>query len=189
MKFARTVILLCLVPGWSALAELNLSPQLESFDLEGFKTSQLAFDNGRSQKATYQPPRDWKCTGGSDYLALQPGKLSQTAARVTKLAASESVALDDGGREQLKQKALLSLPEGSQKIEVKSEQIDPLQIDGMHTYLIELKYVYFGETFRCYSLTLDRKPEALNFRLSCREKDYEELRKAFQTSLCTWQNL
>jgi hypothetical protein len=138
---------------------------------------------------SYQPPRDWKCTGQKNQLNVQPDKLSQASARVIKLPESEVITLDEGGKAELKRKALQSLPDGSQDAEVKSEQVDPMQIDRLHTYLIELKYVFFGEKFACYSLTVDRKPHALNFRLTCREKDYDQLRRAFEASLYTWQNL
>ena len=189
MKLAWIALITGMVPLASALAELDLSPQPESFDLDGIQISQLAFSNGRQPKVSYQPPRDWKCTGGRDQLVLQPIALAQATAKIIKLPLSETIALNEAGREELKRKALLSLPEGSQDAEVISEQLDPVQIDGLHTYRVELKYVFFGEKFACYSLTVDRKKQALNFRLCCREKDYEDLRNAFEKSLCTWQNL
>lgn len=173
----------------TASAELDLSPQPDSFDLDGIKIPQVTFENGRMPKVSYQPPRDWKCTGQKDQLIIQPTKLSQASAKVVKLPEGEVITLDEGGKEQLKQKALLSLPDGSQDAEINLEQLDAMRIDGWHTYLIELKYVFFGEKFACYSLTVSRKPQALNFRLTCREKDYGELRRAFEASLYTWQNL
>ena len=176
----------CLV--MTAKAELDLSPQPETFDLDGIKIPQLTFANGHEPKASYQPPRDWKCTGTKDQLILQPENLSQASAKVTRLPEGEVIAFDDAGKGQLRQKALFSLPPGSQDPEVSSEQLDPLQIDGLHTYLIEVRYTFFGEKFACYSMTVDRKPHALNFRLICREKDYATLRKAFEKSLYTWQN-
>lgn len=189
MKLLRALLISPFFPAMAAMAELDLSPQPEVFDLDGTKISQLAFGNGQLSKVSYQPPRDWKCTGSRDQLLVQPEQLSQANAKVTKLPEGEAINLDDAGREELKQKALRSLPQGSQNPEISAEQVDALQIDGLHTYLIELKYTFFGEKFACYSMTVDRKPNALNFRLTCREKDYDVLRKAFQKSLCTWQNL
>ena len=173
----------------TAMAQLDLSPQPDSFDLDGIQISQLIFANGRMPKVSYQPPRDWKCTGQKDQLDIQPAKLSQASARAILLPEGEVITLDESGKEQLKRKALLSLPDGNQDVEVTSEEVDPMRINGLHTYLIELKYVFFGEKFACYSLTVDRRPQALNFRLTCREKDYAELRRAFEASLYTWQNL
>jgi hypothetical protein len=72
---------------------------------------------------------------------------------------------------------------------VTSEESNPLLIDGKHTWLVELSYTYYGEEYACYCLILDRRPEPICFRLSCRESDYQALRPAFQRSLFTWQNL
>jgi hypothetical protein len=181
--------LFCVIVGSRAWAELDFSPESVSVELDGIKMSQLTFRTGASSKASYQAPRDWKCSGGKDHLDLQPPDLSQVNAKITKLSASEAISFDAAGREELKKKAITSLPEGSQDVKLLSEELDPLQIDGNHTYLVELSYVFFGEKFACYSLILDRKPEAVSFRLSCREKDYPGLRQAFQRSLYTWQNL
>lgn len=189
MKLARAFLVFGFFPAMTTMAELDLSPQPEEFDLDGIKILQVAFGNGHLPKVSYQPPRDWKYTGNRDQLVVQPEKLSQASAKVTKLPESEEIRLDNAGREELRQKILLSLPEGSQNPEVTSEQVDTLQIDGLHTYLVEIKYAFFGEKFACYSLTVNRKPQALNFRLTCREKDYTDLRKAFEKSLYTWQNL
>ena len=81
------------------------------------------------------------------------------------------------------------LPEGSQQIRVENEELNPLQIEGKQTYLIELSYISFGEKFASYQLYLDRKPQPIVFRLSCPLKDYPELRRVFHKSLFSWQNL
>jgi hypothetical protein len=149
----------------------------------------LAFDNGTSTKATYQPPRDWKYSGGTDYLDLKPPNLSQTSVRVTKLPAAKLFSFNHEGQTQLTDLAIASLPERSQQVRVESQEVDPLKIGGRQTFLVELSYISFGEKFFCYSLFLDRKPEPLSFRLSCRESQYQELRQLFQYSLHSWQNL
>ena len=81
------------------------------------------------------------------------------------------------------------LQEGSEQVKGEAEEINPLQINTKPTYLVELSYAYYGAKFRAYFLLLQRKPEALSFRLLCRAADYEKLRGEFQRSLYTWQNL
>lgn len=176
-----------LVP--AAFANLNLSPQQEAFDLEGMKMSQLTFNTGSNIKATYQPPRDWKYSGSNDYLDLQPEGVAQVKARVSKWSSSPELSFDAEGRKQLTEKILASLPEGSEQVKILSEELNPLRINAKQTYLVELSYIYYGERFACYSLFLDRKPEMLCFRLSCRETNYQALREAFHRSLYSWQNL
>ena len=43
-----------------ARGELDLSPQLEEYQMDGVKMSQLAFANGATERATYQPPAAWQ---------------------------------------------------------------------------------------------------------------------------------
>jgi hypothetical protein len=187
MRFIPIILAFCLVH--PAQAGLNLSPELVSFDLDGMTMNRLAFENGTSDKATYQPPSDWKYSGGQNQLDLQPPNLSQTSIKVMKLPADSALSFDADGRTELQERTIGALPEGSSQIKIEAEQLSPLKIDGKETYLVELSYVCFGEKFACYSLFLDRKPEPINFRLSCREKDYATLRDLFQRSLFTWENL
>lgn len=173
----------------AALAGLDLSPQVQSYELEGIPMSQLAFNNGAMGKATYQPPRDWKYSGGSDRFELQPGNKAQTKASLSKWPSSPAISFDPQGLAQLNERIIGMLPEGSEQVKVLAAELNPLQIDGKPTYLVEVSYVFYGERFCSYSLLLDRTPEPLFFRLSSRESDYATLREAFQRSLYTWQNL
>ncbi len=188
LAFAALSLTGCLLAP-AVLASLDLSPQQETFDLDGIKMSQLAFSNGGKTKATYQPPFAWKCSGGRDYLELHPEGTAQVKARVSKSPASPDISFDAGGGKRLTEKVIASLPEGSEQVKVLSEELNPLQIDGKRTYLVELSYVYYGERFACYSLFLDRVPEMLTFRLNCRESNYQALRAEFHRSLYSWQNL
>lgn len=183
------VILLILGFGLPARAELSLSPELVSFELDGVTLQRLAFENGTNDRATYQPPADWKYSGGKNQLDLQPPNLSQSSVKIVKLPAESAVSFDTDGRTELQERTIGSLPEGSGQIKIEAEQVSPLKIDGKETYLVEISYVCYGEKFACYSLFLDRKPEAINFRLNYREKDYANLRDTFQRSLFTWENL
>jgi CHAD domain-containing protein len=170
-------------------AGLDLSPQSESYQLEGIEMLQLAFNAGTKDRVIYQPPRDWKYSGGKDRLDLQPKGTSQVKATVTKLPPDSTLAFDREGGKRLTENLVASLPEGSEQVKVQSEELNPLRINGKQTYLVEVSYTYYGERFVCYSLMLDRKPEPISFRLSCRESDYQALREAFQKSLYSWQNL
>lgn len=168
-------------------AGLDLSPQTQSYTLDGMTLSQLVFNSDQEAKPTYQPPRDWKFSGQKDQLTLQPQGVTQAQASVSKW--SSPVAFDADGLQSLKERIVSSLPKGSEKVEVVSEEQNPLKIDGKQTYLLELNYVFYGERFAAYTLVLDRKPNPLLFRLNCRESDYKNLREAFHRSLFSWQNL
>jgi hypothetical protein len=173
----------------AAMAELDLSPRADSYELEGVSMPQLSFYTGTNKDATYQPPSNWSYSGGQDHLDLEPEGFSQAKARISKWPSEPALAFDSEGIAQLRQKILALLPEGSVQVEVWSEEINPLQIDSKQTYLLEVSYTCYGEKYACYCLILDRKPKPICFRLNCRESDYEVLRPAFHRSLFTWQNL
>ncbi len=181
--------LLFVASGAAADAELDLSPRLKPYELEGIKLSQLAFANGTSKEATYEPPANWKYSGGRDYLDLLPQNLAQAKARITKWPTPPALVFDPESCKDLQQKIVAMLPEGSEQVKIQSEEINPLEIDGSKTYLVELSYVFYGEKYASYSLLLARQPEPLCFRLTCREADYEKLREVFRRSLYSWQNL
>jgi hypothetical protein len=170
-------------------AELNLSPRKEDFDLDGVKLWRLAFENGTSQKATYQPPAGWLYSGGSNELALQPPGKTQVKVVITKIEPEHAISFRDVDREKLKQRATEALPEGSLEIKIGEPQLNVLQISGKDTCLVEVSYSAFGEKFRRYFLLLDLGDGQLRFQLTCRERDYAELMQAFQKSLYTWQHL
>lgn len=182
-----TALLLAVRAG--AQAELNLSPRLEAYEQEGIKMSQLGFDTGGGKKATYQPPPDWKYSGGKDSLELLPGNALQAKATVTKWASNPEISFEEEGRKALTGRMVAMLPEGSEAVKVQAETPSPLQIDGKPTYLVETTYTSYGTKFACYALVLQRKPEPIFFRLICQAADYEKLKEAFQRSLFTWQNL
>jgi len=175
--------------GHSVTAELNLSPRLESFELDGVKISQLTFQSGGDSPATYQPPPGWKYSGGRDALELAPENISQARAQIAKIPASSLVTFDEEGLKRLRDDTINSLPQGSEQVAITNVELNPLQIERNQTYLVELTFTFFGERFACYSLILDRQPEAFSFRLTCRQKDYSDLRQMFHKSLFTWQNL
>jgi hypothetical protein len=151
--------------------------------------SQLTFQAGGDSPATYQPPPGWKYSGGRDALELAPENISQARAKIAKIPARSVVTFDEEGLKRLRDDAINSLPQGSEQVTVTNVELNPLQIERNQTYLVELIFTFFGERFACYSLILNRQPEAISFRLTCRQKDYSQLRQVFQKILITWENL
>ena len=181
--------LLSVAAGGRLQAGLDLSPQTDTYELEGMEMAQLAFQNGGSVKATYQLPRDWRYSGDHDHLDLQPPGVSQASVKISKLSPGAVDLTGADTQTRLLEQAIASLPEGSREVKLESQQLNPLLINEKQTFLVELSYVAFGEKFASYQLFLDRKPESICFKLSCRQKDYPELRQLFHRSLYTWQNL
>ena len=62
-----------------ARAELDLTPKLSEYELDGVKFKQLAFSDG-SKNVTYAPPRGWDYSGSATQLTLRPPAKSQAEA-------------------------------------------------------------------------------------------------------------
>jgi len=170
-------------------ADLNLSPHEESFELDGIKLTHLVFDNGTTTKATYQLPPSWSCSGSNDQLTIQPADKAQADIAITKIDSPNAISFEEANRERLKQRAVASLPGDVSQIQVESEEANPLQISGRDTYLVQLSYTRFGERFKRYFLVVNLTSGQLLCQLTSRERDYDNVVKAFQQSLYSWQHL
>jgi hypothetical protein len=173
----------------SAWAELNLSPHEESFDLDGIKLTHLVFDNGTTTKATYQLPPRWSCSGSNDQLQILPADRAQADISITKVEPPNVIGFEEANHERLKQRAIASLPGDASRIQVESEEANPLQISGRDTYLVQLSYTRFGERFKRYFLLVNLTGDQLLCQLTSHERDYDNVMKAFQQSLYSWQHL
>jgi hypothetical protein len=170
-------------------AGLNLTPQREKFDQDGVAMWQLSFDTGTNKKASYRPPADWFYSGGTSHLDLRPADKSQFQATIAQEHPQKVIPFDNEGRKALLEQTLSSLPEGSEEAKIETQAMNPLQISGKDTYLIELSYTYYGVRFSRYCLFLNLKQGRLRFQLTCRDSDYKVFSKAFQKSLYSWQNI
>lgn len=171
-------------------AELNLSPQRQEFELEGIKMTQLVFDNGASKKASYQPPAGWLCNGSANRLDLQPpGKSRAQAAIIRTATAKQPPSFEQENRKKLVDGIIQSLPPDSEDVKIEAEESNPLKIDGHDTYLIRLSYTYSRERFSRLCILLNRPNEQMRFQLTCQDRDYNELARAFQKSLYSWRHL
>jgi hypothetical protein len=188
--FRYSFCLLALLASLSKVkAELNLSPQEESFELDGIKLTRFVFDNGTSSKTSYQLPPRWSCSGSNNQLQIQPAEKTQADIAITKVAPPNVIVFEEANREKLKQRALSSLPEDASQIQVESEEANPLQISGRETYLVQLSYTRFGERFKRYFLLVNLTHGQLLCQLTSKERDYDRMARAFQQSLYSWKHL
>ncbi len=188
-KFLGWFVLCILLKAGSVWADLNLSPHEENFDLDGIRLTHLVFDNGTPTKATYQLPQKWSCAGSNDQLQILPEDKTQADIAITKIDPPNAIGFEEANRERLKQRAIASLPGDASQIQIESEQANPLQISGRDTYLVQLSYARFGERFKRYFLLVNLTRGQLLCQLTSRERDYDNVVKAFQQSLYSWQHL
>ena len=169
-------------------AELDLTPQLSEYELDGVKFKQLAFSDG-SKIVTYAPPRGWDYSDSATQLTLRPPGKSQAEAKITKVALSQPASFDVETVNKLVQKAIASVPPGATNIQLVSQEKNPLKIERKETFLVTLSYSSYGNAYNRSILLLNRGTEQIQFQLDCRQADFRELQSAFLDSQHSWQNL
>ena len=172
----------------SAHADLDLTPKLSYYELDGVKFQQLAFSDG-SKTVTYAPPRGWDYSGSATQLTLRPHSKSQAEVMIKKVALAQPASFDDGTVKKLVEKAIASAPPGSTDIQLVSQEKNPLRIERKETFLVTLSYNLYGAAYNRSILFLNRGMEQIQFQLSCRRADFKELQAAFLDSQHSWQNL
>jgi hypothetical protein len=172
----------------SARADLDLTPKLSHYELDGVKFQQLAFSDG-SKIVTYAPPRGWDYSGSATQLTLRPPGKSQAEATIKKIALSQPASFDEETVKKLVQEAIASVPPGSTDIQLVSQEKNPLMIERKETFLVTLSYNLYGAAYNRSILFLNRGVEQIQFQLSCRRADFTALQAAFLDSQHSWQNL
>jgi hypothetical protein len=170
-----------------AFADIDFTPRVQEYDLDGVKLSQLVFADG-NQNVTYAPPRKWEYSGGGNRLVLHPSESpAEAVITTTKLARPE--ALDDSVTKRLRDDVLASVPSGATNITLVSQQLNPLLIERKETFRVVVSYDCFGESFARSVMFLNRQNEQVRFQLTCARRLFERLEKAFESSHYSWQNL
>jgi hypothetical protein len=172
----------------SARANLDLTPKLSQYELDGVKFKQLAFSDG-SRTVTYAPRRGWDYSGTATQLTLRPRGKAQAEAKVTKVTLSQPASFDEETVKKLVQEAGASVPGGSTDVQIVSQEKNPLMIERKETFLVTLSYNLHGGSYSRSILFLNRGSEQIQFQLVCRQADFKELQKAFLDSQHSWQNL
>lgn len=172
----------------SVCAELQLTPRMVEYEVDGITRQQLAFDDG-TKTVTYQSPRSWLYFGTSTQLILRPPGKLDAEATVTRVPLSGSVSFDEEDIKRLVDDALERLPQGGEKNKVLSQEKNPLMIQGKETFLVTISYTLYGQQYARSILFLNRGDEQIRSQLTCREEDFKELQAVFLRSQFTWQNL
>jgi len=171
-----------------ARADLQFTPKIVEYDLDGVKFKHLAFSDG-AKEITYSSPRGWGYSGNANQLTLHPPNKSQAEATISKVPLSQPANFDDETLKKLVDEALASVPKGSTDIQLTSQEKNPLMIQRKETLLLTLTYNFYGQSYSRSILFLNRGKEQIRFQLTCHQADFNELQKAFLGSQYSWQNL
>lgn len=183
VAFASSLLLAAIAKG-----ELQLTPTVDEYVLDGAKLKQLAFFDG-DQKVTYQSPRGWNYSGTATQLTLHPPNKQQAEATIARVSQSDQTQFDDETLKKLVAEALLLVPKGSTNVAVESQEKAPLRIGRRETFLVVLSYSLLGNTYNRSILFVNRGGDQLRCQLTCRSADFKELQKAFLSSQYSWRNL
>src|ERR1700680_4557519 len=185
-SLALIVSLLLLVG--NARADLQFTPKIVEYELDGVKFKHLAFSDG-AKEITSSSPRGWGYSGNANQLTLHPPNKSQAEATISKVPLSQPANFDDETLKKLVDEALASVPKGSTDIQLTSQEKNPLMIQRKETLLLTLTYNFYGQSYSRSILFLNRGKEQIRFQLTCHQADFNELQKAFLGSQYSWQNL
>lgn len=172
----------------SARADLQLTPTLGDYDLDGVRMQQLLFPDGE-KKVLYTPPRGWDYSANGGRLILRPshGGNAEAEIKVIKLAGPQ--VFDDATMKQLSDEVVASLPANALNVKVIAQEKNPLLIERKETFLVVVNYDCFGDSYARSVLFVNRKGEQLRCQLTCRQALFPQLKKAFQGSQYSWQHL
>jgi hypothetical protein len=172
-----------------ARADLQFTPRIVEYDLDGVKFKHLVFSDGGAKEISYSPPRGWDYSGSANQLTLHPPSKSQAEATISKVSLPQPASFDDETVRKLVDEALASVPKGSTDIQVTSQEKNPLMIQRKETLLLTVTYNFYGQSYSRSILFLNRGKEQVRFQLICHQADFNELQKAFLGSQYSWQNL
>src|SRR3984893_4200733 len=161
----------------SARADLQFTPRTAEYELDGIKFKHLVSSDGGEKDITYSPPSGWDYSGTAVRLTLRPQNKSHAEATIFEVPLSQPGSFDDAATKQLVGEALSSVPSGCTKLELVSQEKNPVMIEGKETFLITITYRFYGENYSRSVLFLNRRKEQVRFQLTCPQADFNELQR------------
>jgi hypothetical protein len=171
-----------------ARADLDLTPRVEEYDLDGVKLKQLAFADG-DRRVIYTPPKKWDYAGHGNRFVLRPPSQSAAEAIITVSKTQRREVFDEVTTKHLCDEVLASVPSGATNVSLVSQQMNPLQIERKDTFLVVINYDYYSYPYARSVMFLNRQNEQVRFQLTCYRNAFRDLQKVFQNSHYSWQNL
>jgi hypothetical protein len=172
----------------SAIADLQLTPEVTEYNLDGVRLRQLVFADSE-QRVTYTPPRGWHHSGSGDGLQLQPPRNPDAQAFISVTKLTEPQVLDESTMKRLSDEVIASLPGAATHAVIVSQQKNPLLIERKETFLVIINYDCYGTSYARSVMFLNRKREQLRFQLTSPRLSFAPLQKEFLGSQFSWQNL
>jgi hypothetical protein len=173
----------------SVRAELQLTPNVTTYEADGVKTKLLVFSDGSAKRITYSPPRDWEYSGTSTRFSLRPPGTPQAEGTIVRISLDHPAIFDDQTMKTLAAEMLASVPASSTNATLVSQEKSPFLIAQKETFVVTVSYVFYGQSYLRSTMFLNRGNEQVRFQFVSRAADFKNLQMAFQASQLTWRNL
>jgi hypothetical protein len=171
----------------SARADLQLTPTLTEYELDGVKLQHLVFPDG-GQRVMYTPPRGWKYVGGDNLLVLHPPE-ARAEATIARTSLSREAMFDEATSKLLTDEVVASARGEGKNVTIVSQEKNPLLIERKETLLVIIKYDFNGKPYLRSVMFLNRKKEQLRLQLTAPQENFASLQETVRRSYFSWQNL
>ncbi|MEP7014167.1 MAG: hypothetical protein ABI925_01885 [Verrucomicrobiota bacterium] len=180
---------LCVVLfGSFARADLQLTPEVAEYELDGAKLSHLVFPDG-SQRVNYTPPHGWQYVGDNSRFILHPKSDLGAEAIINTVKLPQPQIFDESTMKRLSDEVIASLPSAATHVTIASQQKNPVVIENKETFLIIVNYDCYGTLYARSVMFLNRRGEQMRFQLTSSLRNFAQLQKQFLSSHFSWQNL
>lgn len=169
----------------SAAFALDLTPQIDTRDLEGVSVPVVRFFDG-SRKVIYQPPAGWRITGEAKEVKFIPGERADANARLQLLTRQPEMG-DLKSLEELEEWVVTLLPADAENIVLQREVESAFTLDTRpsHEYVFTFQRNNLGFTKSITVVDLDDEQRLL-LLVTARDDDFKALREEMIASMFSW---
>ncbi len=190
-KMRRTTaqIALALVSmSMTAGADVDFTPRHGFVELEGFRTPIVKFTASQNP-VSWTPPSKWRISGSAKALTAVPEDSPMASAAFRCVTLREELPATEGSQAVFIKTAQASLPPLAEAPEVLGSTVDPLQINGLHTCAVTIRYLLNQQRFITTIVFVPKGREQFRLEFTARERDFKPLHESFLESLYTIQGL
>lgn len=165
------------------LHALDLTPTQSFRELEGIKIPIVRFSDG-SRKVTYQPPTQWRVSGGGDRVQIIPSGFQRA---LFQLRVCERPEIPEGQEEDLGKWTLNFLPEGAEEVVPKGETAGQFTLGAVPSNERTYSYNLGGRANLASVAWVDvGEKERLVVLVIAGEKDFKAVHEEAISSLFSW---
>jgi hypothetical protein len=182
------VIVAATISSSSIAAQINFTPEITSYQSEGFVFQNVAFRTDDGASISFVAPTGWNARGGRAQATLIPPN-SSAEATIQQLNAAIPLQFDAAVLKSLEQQVINALPPGSQSVTMLNQEENPVLIDRSLSLGFTVSYQSLGETF-VRNVVFAGFPDCqLLIKFTAPKAEFESLHRAFLRSIASWHRV